>query len=303
MKIATIEEVNLLGCCTCDLPTCDNPRKECENKSLTLSVCGAYINQYGADCPDNCKRWRSRVVTETFNRTSTPSGIWTVTTTTTYSRGINGTCEISTSVVVTGTVLPYSFGTRISVSTSWVGTTYTVNEVLVHGTIDTVTVYSDPETTGILESSAKDILADLEFTAGDCNAIRNLELYPCNGETELNVNCPKDIYLTFFRYRFGIPIGYTRSTWEMQWDEGFFSQAWIDWDSGGKVGPEPTPPSLLASRSWNYSGASDWSDWFEIESPDENGQIKVVNVMIKCWKSARLGVKPTSFGEIFVFNE
>jgi hypothetical protein len=120
----------------------------------------------------------------------------------------------------------------------------------------------------------------------------------------------------------------TRSTYELEWDEVFFSEEWEEWKvlkdafdaatiaydawvAAGSEGeappipeepdPEPTSPSLVASRSWVYSGAEEWSSWFEIAIPTVSGETRVVNIMIICYRSASLGQKPTAYGERYKF--
>lgn len=120
------------------------------------------------------------------------------------------------------------------------------------------------------------------------------------------------------RYRFGIPSGYPRSTWEMQWDEVFFPagyDATIDdpgvtppdplpegWEHPQIPDPEAPPPTLVSARSWTWGGdtGEPWSDWFEIPIPEEPGETRPVNVMVKCYKSTRIGVVPTAHGETYV---
>ena len=120
-----------------------------------------------------------------------------------------------------------------------------------------------------------------------------------------------------------------RTFFEIQWDEVFFPAAWDAWkalkdafDTATKAheiweatdpetrGPEPiipedpgaapTPaPSLIASRSWSYAGAADFSAWYEIEIPTVEGETRIVNTLTKCYRSTRLGSLPTSHGEIY----
>lgn len=95
-----------------------------------------------------------------------------------------------------------------------------------------------------------------------------------------------------------------RSVWEMEWDEVFFPKEWDEWDQGGRIGAEPTPtPSLVAERSWVWDGnpANRWSDWYVMDAPETEGEKRVVNVMVICWKSTRTGVKPTVSGEVYEF--
>lgn len=102
---------------------------------------------------------------------------------------------------------------------------------------------------------------------------------------------------TKVRYKFGIPVDYDRSNYDLQWDEVFFPKEWDEWNSGGQVGTEPTPgPSLVASQSWSYTGGSDWSDWFEMGPPTDEGEIRVVNLR-GIGYTTKYGMKPTAWGE------
>jgi len=119
-----------------------------------------------------------------------------------------------------------------------------------------------------------------------------------------------------------------RSVFECQWDEVFFPAEWeawkllydayVDavnaysaWVAAGSVGTPPTvpddpgaaptpAPSLVASRSWTYGGTDEFSSWFEIDIPEVVGETRVVNMMVKCFRSSRLGLKPTAHGEVYV---
>jgi hypothetical protein len=120
-----------------------------------------------------------------------------------------------------------------------------------------------------------------------------------------------------------------RTTYELQWDEVFFPAEWEAWkalqdafdaataaheiwedadpdDRGDEPiipddpGAEPSPaPSLVASRSWVYGGADEWSGWFEIAIPEGPGETRVVNLLVICYRSASLGQKPTAHGEVY----
>ncbi len=111
--------------------------------------------------------------------------------------------------------------------------------------------------------------------------------------------------LTRSRYRFGVPEEYStddapRSVWEMQWDEVFATSAWWGWYDGGMTGDEPPPgPDLLASREWTWGGemADPWSEWFALPVPAEAGETRVVNILVRCYRSARLGGKPSPYGD------
>jgi len=67
-------------------------------------------------------------------------------------------------------------------------------------------------------------------------------------------------------------------------------------------GAEPAPiPSLIGSRSWLWGGDMEdpWSEWFVLPLLTAPGEIRVVNLRIKCYKSTRLGVVPTAIGEVY----
>jgi hypothetical protein len=122
-----------------------------------------------------------------------------------------------------------------------------------------------------------------------------------------------------------------RSYYAAQWDEVFFPKEWEEWkvlkdafDTATEAheeweaadpetrGPEPeipadpgaapTPaPSLIASRSFTYTGGAEFSEWFEIPIPEIEGETRIVNMMAKHYRSVRLGSLPTSSGEIYEF--
>lgn len=138
-------------------------------------------------------------------------------------------------------------------------------------------------------------------------------------------------------YRFGLPPDFSteeipRSTYEVRCDEYFFPATWDAWhalktawrvalaahreweaapvDTRGDepevpadpgAAPEPLP-ALLASREWIWDGTeeNDHSEYVEMEprpmdSPD--GEVRRVNLAVICWRSARIGTKPSIHGE------
>lgn len=108
-----------------------------------------------------------------------------------------------------------------------------------------------------------------------------------------------------------------RSTWEMEWDEIFFPDGHDrtindpdveppdplpeGWEHPQIPDPDAPNPSLIASRSWIWGGDpnSRWSSWYVLDVPTTEGETRVVNITVICWKSARLGGKPTAYGEIY----
>jgi len=305
MKIATIDEVNTLACCPCNLPTCDTPREECESKTVSRQACGkeppGSVADLVTECPVILQFFRHYVRIDEFVFTS-PAGTNRETRTIIYTRDAEGFCDF-TDDIVHDPVFGGSLGTFVSATSTWSGGVYAHSETWTNGTSTTSVVYSDPETEATLTATVRGLMAAAEWEAGTCVSKKDYQhraVAPCD-ESDPAV-LPYLVALTDVRYRYGIPSGYTRSTWEMQWDEGFFPQAWLDWDSGGRIGAEPTRPTRLTARSWIYGGTDEWSDWFDLPAPDEAGEILRVNVMIKCWKSTRHGVKPTAFGPVFVFD-
>lgn len=100
------------------------------------------------------------------------------------------------------------------------------------------------------------------------------------------------------RYWVGIPDGYSRTSYQVQWDEVFFPAAWDEWDQGGRIGTEPSPgPSLVASRSWTWPGSGEWiATPYELAAPTTEGETRRVNVMALSYNS-KYGTKPSAFGE------
>lgn len=123
-------------------------------------------------------------------------------------------------------------------------------------------------------------------------------------------------------YKFCVPEGYStpeapRSTWEMQWDLAFVTEAWLAWYQGDQADPEPTPlPILHEEKSWTWGGsmeapcsptekmpAASWYGHLDDEENDIVWQTIRLNVMVICWRSSRLGVKPTAHGLQYAWPE
>ena len=177
---------------------------------------------------------------------------------------------------------------------------YTISNPTGDETSRTETVtFSEPVDSTALEANLDEIIAGFEGGAwpgtGCASIVSEESVFDESDPPELL--CERLTGATKSRYRFGIPSGYTRSVWAMQWDEVFAPDDWWAWFDGGRIGTEPTPgPSLVAAKSWTWSGAGDWSDWYEIPLPTEPGETRVVNVLTKCYPSTRLGVVPTLSG-------
>lgn len=126
------------------------------------------------------------------------------------------------------------------------------------------------------------------------------------------------------------PLG-RRSVYECSWQEIFFPKKWDEWvdshntwetqhaaweeedpDERGDEPVEPEKPTakgdtptLVNSRVWVYGGpgSSDYSDAFQMPPPNDLGEVRIANMKIICWKSARIGKKPSIHGEVYEFPE
>jgi len=199
-----------------------------------------------------------------------------------------------------------------------------------HGAPGVDVVYSDvyegPSTYAEwVEATRAAVLAELDFTNEACiTGSACTSSYVVTGEPEGSGSII--LSATKARYRFGVPEDFStteapRSTWEMQWDEVFFPTGYDDeiddpevtppdplpegWEHPRIADPEAPAPSLVASQEWVWGGSmeSPWSPWLEIDVPTEDGETRPVNAMVKCYKSTRLGVKPTAIGEIYPLPE
>lgn len=158
-------------------------------------------------------------------------------------------------------------------------------------------VFSDPYTFASAAAVANATeLAPADYTGESC--VSSLAVTLAADLVRL-----KAINTTRARYRRGVPAAYPGATWEMQWDEVSASTAWWAWYDGGMTGTEPTPaPVLENSRSWIWGGSlatedAQFSDWYDLPVPATPGETRVVNTLTICYKSTRIGVKPTASGD------
>jgi hypothetical protein len=164
------------------------------------------------------------------------------------------------------------------------------------GNTFTVThLYESPATfTQWKDSTRSELIGTMNFEtlsciSNSCNS--SFTTSPLSAAPGNNVS----MTLTKSRYKYGVPTEFTalssnRSYYELQWDEVFFPTLSSD-----------GPPTVVASRSWIWNGDKDnpWSDFYESSIPAVPGIIRNVNMMVKCWKSSRIGNKPTAFGEVY----
>ena len=320
MIITTIQEANLLDCGCCPWSVCEAPQKECEDKTLIWTPCGWNFENFQAafgqaedpgwsfddvPCPDRSRIWQTVTRTLTSTDPEEETTIYTITIVTGTECGIDGIPEDNTENDIAlrgaGSLVPiddYAAG-EFTGSLSSGGTDYTVS-----------VVFSDqlnPDVEALGES-----MSELEWQEdGSCSTLNEIEYAICDEEATDQV---VSLELRAKRYRFAPPASFlteesNRTVYELEWDEIFFPKKWDEWDQGGRVGPEPeSRPFLVIRRSWEWGGDKTedgkWSSWFQNEAPVlAEGQVRTVNLMVTCWKSARAGGKPTAHGEIYVFPE
>lgn len=267
------------SCCTCPLPQCEEPRLEC--KSAIKYVCGskiATLNLVNGDtvpCIDAHTKYKNI----SLLITNDGEGIPNYSESTIYSRDNNGNCTVTQTD--NGESRPLLYSPRyistgvVTASAIDAGTKYT-------GTF----TYTNPDTKESLEEAMSNLPLSA-YSGSSCSS----ELLHATHTTTLST-CSIFDGLRKSRYRYGVPTTYlsvsaNRSRYELQWDEVFF--------------PTTGNPTLIESRSWIWDGniSSPWSEWFESNTPTDKGVVRNVNLMAKCYSSTRIGVKPTSFGEIY----
>ena len=88
------------------------------------------------------------------------------------------------------------------------------------------------------------------------------------------------------------------AAWEIEDSETRGVEPVIPADPG--AAPSPAP-SLVASRSWIWSGSMEapWSPWFQIPITTSPGETRLVNMMVRCFSDSQRGVKPTAHGETY----
>lgn len=151
-------------------------------------------------------------------------------------------------------------------------------------------------------------LLDFLNNPGGHGCISKLEVRSISSDYEFLDDCydppvPLEIKGTVARYRFGVPENFStpeapRSVWEMQWDEMTATTEWWEWFDGGMVGAEPGSAPVLVEKDWTWGGDMEepWSEWFILPLPEEPGECRVMNVLVTCYHSSRLGEKPTACG-------
>ena len=125
-------------------------------------------------------------------------------------------------------------------------------------------------------------------------------------------------------YRYCVPEDYStdeapRSVYEVQWDVGFFTSIWLEWYASDQSDPEPIPiPQFHSQEDWTWSGDMEdpCSPSYVLPKPTDFGldndmeatppivwETKRLNVLVVCWHSSVIGVKPTAHGFQYAWPE
>ncbi len=190
--------------------------------------------------------------------------------------------------------------------------------------------YSEDPTSETSDTGGLDIAVDSTDVSSEWTAATWLQTFT-NGSLSIVYEEP-----TQGDYRFVIPEDFTteevpRTTYNVEWDEIFFPAPWEEWkalkdafdaataehelwenadpDTRGEEpevpedpGPAPEPaPSLMIARSWEWDGNPEElrSDWYEYEILEMEGETRICNLRVTCFKAAAIGVAPTAHGEIY----
>lgn len=311
MIIRTSQDAALVSCCDCQPPGCEEPRRECQ--SLTgVGYLRGFVN---ADLPP--EEWYQTLY-KNLRQEYANGGHW-------YTYEWNTIIEVR---------LGGKLVSAPMVRTDNHGGPDTYDQPLTKTYTGGVTFPDAVTEMAALMQAAVD-WDDPAMAKGNACAPSRSEYYI---EFTVGGNRPHDFSLSFVRYRMGVPEGFStssepRTCYEVQWDEVFFPKAWLEWRAlkdtydaameehavwenceaatPGECGDEPEipddpgdppspAPSLVESRSWIWSGSMEdpWSDWFEIPMPETPGETRVVNMLVKCFRDTRRGVKPTAHGEV-----
>lgn len=163
-------------------------------------------------------------------------------------------------------------------------------------TVDEITL-SNPVTTNFVvgEADAKINTGTWASTYSEC-ALFSKTMFSCNGSLTSN---PAYVQARAIRYRIGVPDGYELPYFNVKWDEVFYPKAWLEWNAADPEtrGDEPSKPKIIKSREWTYSN-SEFSDWFEIDRPGEEGKIHIRNIRTLAYRTP-WGNAPHFQGERF----
>lgn len=324
MKIETLDDWNsvLAGCGCCAMPVCDGPIQECETKSGTQEAVGwnwySFQARYGLiemggwstddiPCSDRVRLYRSWVHNTSYTSTDEADdggGVVTTHTVSVDSGAVYNALGYPSPNTGVGTGFASAVDTYVS-DGQFSGTETSVYT----GTPDITVVtswdltFGDPITVEFLIVEAMANYEAAEWvTSEGCASSIIVTFSECNEEV---TDAPESIEFVFARVRFSVPADYStesapRSTYELQWDNVSASTEWWAWYDGGMAGVEPTPgPTLVSCESWTWGGSmeSPWSEWYDLPVPATDGETRIVNLMSLCYRSTRMGIKPTAHGD------
>lgn len=303
MIIRTSQDAQMVNCCPCAVIQCEEPRFEYEYKYASWDVCGwrypIWRSIYGqvehasfewsddVPCPDQVIHYRRVQV----GNAVTPYRI--------VLADVEATYHPTTGAPFPNTVSGSSPGSTNAAPVD----SYSAGNFLSSAFPGFLLGFSMPITMDDVVAIALGKLALESWAAALGPTYSYLAKHYATCDSVVT-EWPSWAEANQARYRVGIPSGFTRSVYELQWDEVFFPAEWDAWNLT-QIGPEPTPgPSIVAPQSWTYiSGGDEFSGWFEPATPAEEGQVRPVNMMVKCYHASSIGVKPTSHGEIYSFPE
>jgi len=316
MNIRTSQDAALVSCCDCQPPECPAPRRECQS----LTGIGYLLGFVNGNLPR--EQWYQTLYKNLRQEYANGGHWYTYQWNTIIEARLGGKLVSDPMVRTDEHGGPETYEQPIT-ETYTGGVTFADAVVEMESLMEAAVDWDDPAMAKGGECSTARIENYTEFTSGG--------------------NRPHDFSLTFVRHRISVPEGFStpaapRSCFEVQWDEVFFPEGWDAWkalkdahdaaiaahaaweaceaatpgmcgeepDVPDDPGAPPTPaPSLVATRSWSWQGSMEepWSDWFDIPAPDSPGEVRMVNMLVKCFRDTKRGVKPTAHGEVHELPE
>ena len=300
MTIASVTDWNsrIVMCACCEMPEHPEPRTEFQHRDQQWSAAGwnwaNYRAAYGqamapgftAPIPDSLISYRT--VSRHTTGTAITAIIYTITAAADAELGLLGSPAPNTEGGTTP-LQPYA-GSLIPVS-SYAAGSYSGVLVSFGNTYNVTLTFSDAITFDDVRAIAVDKLTALMWqpsTGDDYWKTKATTILASTGYYDggifVETGYPGFVRLIAIRYRLGVPLEYPTPYYKIECDEVLF--------------PDDTevPPSLVTSRSWEYAGADEFSDWFEMEPPADEGEIRVCNLRVTSYHTP-WGTKPHFIGE------
>jgi hypothetical protein len=310
----TVEEWNAENPCCCPLPLCPIPVQECSSITALGAVCGAsdfgYWNTYGGwdEPPCSSSGYTYSTITRTVNasRTGGDGLTYHSVTVSSYARDEDGiVCEFSTDTETTGT-FPGEFGFELNPtrnqgataegyffeygesgenSLGWVRTL--TDRLEYSGRID-----NRPHIISQMAAIIAKALAEPTWEPGSSTMIRGSA---CAAETVTltTTDCPgidpalpRTMRQTRVSVQWVVPSEVEGEPFLGEWFKVTFDVVFF---------PETGDPEVIAldvTREWTGpgSGEPDDASWkiglpYVLETPDEDGEVRIVNVRFACYRS------------------